>query len=233
MSMNTQLTERRAIITEILETHLTSDALEFALEVYDDCFAMALTFSPDEFCQCLSTLLLETALTEETRLALLSDLSDLQASPDSEIPETEDASDLADDSQPTEISPCYPVDTPWSTGMPINHKHRRQSRHYPRKPTLLMGTYRHKERTEQIQVIVEDLSQSGVGLLWFTPDNLATDDIIQLEFGLEDADHTVIRTSVSVRWVQDDIFGTQFVNPDELPQAFLDYLYQPIRDVYI
>jgi hypothetical protein len=95
-----------------------------------------------------------------------------------------------------------------------------------------MGSYRHAERPEKIQVSVEDLSRSGVGLLWFTPDHLATGDIIQLEFGLEDADHTVIQTAVCVRWVQDDIFGTQFVNPDELPQAFLDYLSQPIRELY-
>lgn len=224
MSMDTQLIERRALISEILDMHLTADALEFALEVYDDSFAPAVTFSPDEFCQCLSTLMLETVLTEETCLALLSDLRELRNSSDSAMPETESASSLADDSQPTEISPCYPVDTPWSTVMPINHKHRRQSRRYPRKPTLLMATYRHEEGTKQIQVIVEDLSQSGVGLLWFTPDKLETGDILHLEFGLEDADHTVIRTCVCVRWVQNDIFGTQFVHPDELPPAFFDYL---------
>ena len=230
--MKTKLIERRTMIAKILETHLSADAFEFALEVYDDSFATALTFSPDEFCQCLQTLLLETALTEETRLALLRDLNRLQTSPDSEMPESENTLGSADDGEPTEISPCYPVDTPWSTVMPVNHKHRPQSRRYPRKPTLLMGTYRHEERPEQIQVIVEDLSRSGVGLLWFTPDYLETDDIIQLEFGLEDANHTVIRTSVSVRWVQDDIFGTQFVNPDELPQAFLNYLDEPVRDLY-
>ena len=42
--MDTQLIERRAIISEILDRHLTADALEFALEVYDDSFAMAVTF---------------------------------------------------------------------------------------------------------------------------------------------------------------------------------------------
>jgi hypothetical protein len=230
--MNTQLTERRTIIAQILETHLTADALEFALEVYDDSFAMASAFSPDEFCQCLRTLILETDLTEETRLTLLRDLSELEISPDHERPETEGAGSLEDHRQPTDLSPCDPVDMPPSADMPINHKHRGQSRCYPRKPTLLMGSYRHAERPEKIQVIVEDLSRSGVGLLWFTPDHLATGDIIQLEFGLEDADHTVIQTAVCVRWVQDDIFGTQFVNPDELPQAFLDYLSQPIREWY-
>jgi hypothetical protein len=204
--------------------HLTADALEFALEVYDDSFAMAATFSPDEFCQCLSTLMLETMLTEETRLALLSELHELPISSDSTMLKTESAASLADDNQPTETSPCYSVDTPWSPVMPINHKHRRQSRRYPRKPTLLMGTYRHEASTEQIQVIVEDLSQSGVGLLWFTPDHLETGDVLHLEFGLEDADYTVIRTRVCVRWVQNDIFGTQFVDPDQLPPAFLDYL---------
>jgi hypothetical protein len=222
--MDTQLIERRTIISEILNIHLTADALEFALEVYDDSFATAVTFSPDEFCQCLNTLMLETTLTEETCLALLSDLRGLRNSSDRTMPEPESASSPADDSQPTEISPCYPVDPSWGTVMPINHKHRRQSRRYPRKPTLLMGTYRHEEGTKQIQVIVEDLSQSGVGLLWFTPDQLKTGDVLHLEFGLEDAAHTVIRTCVCVRWVQDDIFGTQFVDPDKLPPAFFNYL---------
>ena len=222
--MDTQLIERRAIISEILDRHLTADALEFALEVYDDSFAPAATFSPDEFCQCLSTLLLETSLTEETCLALLSDLREIRNSSDRAMPDPGGAASLTDDSQPTEISPCYPVDTSRSMVMPINHKHRRQSRRYPRKPTLLMGTYRHEEGTKQIQVIVEDLSQSGVGLLWFTPDNLEIGDVLHLEFGLEDAAHTVIRAPVCVRWVQDDIFGTQFVHPDKLPPAFFDYL---------
>jgi PilZ domain len=224
MSMDTQLIERRAIISEILGMHLTADALEFALEVYEDSFATTVTFSPDEFCQCLSTLMLETALTEEACLALLSDLRELRHSSDKTMPEPKSASSLADDSQPTEISPRYPVDSSCSTVMPINHKHRRQSRRYPRKPTLLMGTYRHEESRKQIQVIVEDLSQSGVGLLWFTPDQLEAGDVLHLEFGLEDAEHTVIRAPVCVRWVQDDIFGTQFVHPDKLPLAFFDYL---------
>jgi len=222
--MDTQLIERRAIISEILNMRLTADALEFALEVYDDSFATAVIFSPEEFCQCLSTLMLETTLTEETHSALLGDLRELRNSSDSTLPDPESASSLADDSQPTEISPCYPVDPSWSTVMPINHKHRRQSRRYPRKPTLLMGTYRHEEGTKQIQVIVEDLSQSGVGLLWFTPDQLEPGNVLHLEFGLEDADHTVIRAPVCVRWVQDDIFGTQFVHPDKLPPAFFNYL---------
>jgi hypothetical protein len=222
--MNTQLIERRAGISEILEMHLKADALNCALEVYDDSFATAVTFSPDAFCQRLSTLLPETGLTAETCVALLSDLCELRNSSDSAMPDLERAASPADDSQPTETSPCYPVNTPWSTVMPSNHKHRSQSRCYPRKPTLLMGTYRHEAGTEHIQVIVEDLSQSGAGLLLFTPDNLEIDDVLQLEFALEDAVHTVIRTSVCVRWVQDDIFGTQFVNPDQLPQAFLNYL---------
>jgi hypothetical protein len=140
--MDTQLIERRAIISEILDRHLTADALEFALEVYDDSFATAVTFSPGEFCQCLNTLMLETTLTEATCLALLSDLRGLPNSSDRTMPEPESASSRADDSQPTE----------------------------------------------------------------------------------EDAAHTVIRAPVCVRWVQDDIFGTQFVDPANLPPAFFDYL---------
>lgn len=97
-------------------------------------------------------------------------------------------------------------------------------------PTVLMGTYRRNEATEQIPVVVEDLSRSGVGMLWFAPDNLATDDILQLQFGLEDLDGTVIQASVRVRWVKDAIFGTQFIHPETLPRTFFRYLEKARQD---
>ena len=127
-----------------------------------------------------------------------------------------------DSSAPTDSAPGH--DTPVSTATTMHHKHRPQSRREPRKPVVLMGMYRHDGQSDTIPVVVEDLSQSGVGLLSFTPDSLAANDILHLQFDLEDENHTMIEALVCVRWVKHDIFGTEFVNPDTLPHAFFDFL---------
>ena len=220
IAMKDALIQRRNWVAETLEAYLSADDLEYSLELYDDGFSTLEAFNSDEFCQCLITLMPGTVFTEETHDAILDDLRKVEDSEEGMA--TEDGLTLAATGEPTEIIPRQ--NTPVTTIPPRPHPHRPQSRRDPRKPTLLMGAYRHEDQNKQIEVVVEDLSRSGVGMLWFTPDSLAIGEILSLQFDLDDLRHTVVEASVCVRWVKDDIFGVQFVEPDVLPQTFFDYL---------
>lgn len=85
---------------------MSADNLELSLEVYDDSFATASTFNPDEFCQCLSILLPETVLTEDILFALIVDLRNLQSSLENEVPEPEIEAEVEPEIEPGGSNPA-------------------------------------------------------------------------------------------------------------------------------
>lgn len=226
--MNDKLTERRSIVAQTLGPHLSAADLDLSLELYDVDFATSEAFSSDEFCQCLNVLLPETSFTDASFSSLLGDLGTLASLTDNTATEAEATFAVVEDSDSSGNSASH--DHPMSKATPMNHQHRPDSRRNPRQPVLLMGTYRHHDQTEKIPVVIEDLSRSGAGMLSFSPDQLASGDILQLQFGLEDSEQTLIETSVCVRWMQDNIFGAQFVHPEKLPQDFFDFLQVETKD---
>ena len=228
ITMHDNLNDRRAVVAKTLEPHLSADDLDLSLEIYDADFATSDEFSSDEFCICLNTLLSETRLSQESYSSLLVDLRPLSSSTEHTAVTVEDsAAGVTDrDASDRRTDP----DNPFSQAQFRPHPHRPESRHEPRTPVLLMGTYQHQGQSDRTPVVIEDLSRSGVGMLSFAPDALSPGDIVDLQFGLEDSDQSVIKTTVCVRWVQRDILGAQIVHPEALPQAFFDFLQVSAKD---
>ncbi len=102
----------------------------------------------------------------------------------------------------------------------------KQTRQYARKPTQLQGTYA-LERDDNIigEMTVENLSYDGVRLrLKSSGHRIYRDDVLLIQFSLDNKHNTVIREPIDIRYVQDDIIGAQFQNAYGMPKTLIEYL---------
>lgn len=102
----------------------------------------------------------------------------------------------------------------------------KQTRQYARKPTQLKGTFA-LERDDNIigDMIVENISYDGIRLRVETPDsNIYRDDVLLIQFSLNDQHQTIIREPVDVRYVQGTLIGAQFQNAHGMPKPLIEYL---------
>jgi hypothetical protein len=88
-----------------------------------------------------------------------------------------------------------------------------------RKKTRLLGTYvRHYPQTnkilEQGQMIVEDLSRTGLGFSTMNKHTIEVDDVLVVAFTLDDARKTDIRKAVRIRRIDDRLIGAEFLDHD-------------------
>jgi hypothetical protein len=101
-----------------------------------------------------------------------------------------------------------------------------QARQFARKDTHLEGTYLHEQGEEKTgHLIVENISYGGLQMRLSGPHTLLEDDKILIQFTLEQQRHgELIQETVRVRYVRDQVIGTQFIDSHGLPKALTDYL---------
>jgi hypothetical protein len=102
----------------------------------------------------------------------------------------------------------------------------RQARQYARKLTLLEGTFA-LARDDNIigDMIVANMSYNGVRLrVKSCGSNIHQDDVLLIQFSLDNKHRTVIRELIDVRYVQGDIIGAQFQNAHGMPKPLIVYL---------
>lgn len=102
----------------------------------------------------------------------------------------------------------------------------RQTRQYARKPTQLEGTFA-LERDDDIigEMIVENISYDGIRLRVKSPGgNIYRDDVLLIQFSLDNIHKTIIREPIDVRYVQNNIIGAQFQNAYGMPKPLIEYL---------
>ncbi len=102
----------------------------------------------------------------------------------------------------------------------------RQTRQYARKPTQLQGTFA-LERDDNIigEIIVENISYDGVRLrLTSSNGNIYRDDVLLIQFTLDNKHQTVIREPIDVRYIQNNVIGAQFQNVHGMPKTLIEYL---------
>jgi hypothetical protein len=101
-----------------------------------------------------------------------------------------------------------------------------QVRQYARKPTHLEGTFA-LERDDNIigDMIVANISYGGIRLrVKLFVGNIYRDDVLLIQFSLDNKHQTVIREPIDVRYVQGDIVGAQFQNAHGMPKPLIAYL---------
>ena len=102
----------------------------------------------------------------------------------------------------------------------------RQARQYARKLTYLEGTFA-LARDDNIigDMIVANISYDGVRLhVKSCGSNIYRDDVVLIQFSLDNKHQTVIREPIDVRYVQGDIIGAQFQNAHGMPKPLIVYL---------
>jgi hypothetical protein len=90
-------------------------------------------------------------------------------------------------------------------------------RQFYRKKTRLPGTYvKHDPRTNKIleraRMIVEDISQTGLGLCTLSRHTILVNDVLSVTFTLDDTQKTAIRKFVRVRRIDHRFIGAEFVD---------------------
>lgn len=94
-------------------------------------------------------------------------------------------------------------------------------KHY-RKDVRLPGEYTIQQSGEKGEIMVQDLSLSGLRFTSFRLHKIFTDDTLELKFNLDNPARTEIRRSAKVMWVRDRDVGAQYIGP-KLPERDLAF----------
>jgi len=79
-----------------------------------------------------------------------------------------------------------------------------------RKNVRLSGEYSIKGKKEKGEIIIKDLSLSGIKFESIRSNQISTDDILEVRFRLNNESKKEIRKEVKVIWVENRIVGAQF-----------------------
>ena len=92
-----------------------------------------------------------------------------------------------------------------------------------RKETELKGRYVNQScDNDEGSIIISNISMNGLGFHIVGAHKIAQDNILKVEFRLDDEQKTFIARRVKVREVQGDFAGVEFVNVDQYDK-FLDF----------
>lgn len=96
-------------------------------------------------------------------------------------------------------------------------------KHY-RKKVRLPGEYFVQRKNEKGDIIIEDISASGIRFASLKPHYISRNDTVELKFTLDNPTRTEIHTPVTVKWIIDHNVGGQFFDPKSLEKDLEPYL---------
>ena len=102
----------------------------------------------------------------------------------------------------------------------------KQARQYARKSTQLAGAYT-LERDDRIigDMIVENISYEGLRLRLLSPgDEIRRDDVLLVQFFLDNKYQTHVCEPVDVRYIQQNVIGVKFQNAYGMSKSMIEYL---------
>ena len=97
-------------------------------------------------------------------------------------------------------------------------------RRYYRKEVRLAGEYFFQEKDERGDILIEDISMTGIRFSTLKPHNISKDDTVELKFTLNNQRKTEIQTLVKTKWIKDRNVGAQFINLKHFKQDLVFYL---------
>jgi len=96
-------------------------------------------------------------------------------------------------------------------------------KHY-RKEVRLTGEYIAQKSRERGEVIIRELSLTGIRLESVKPHRISIDDMLEMKFILDNPMRTEIRKLAKVIWVKDRIIGVNFSEKELCAQVLGFYL---------
>ena len=97
-------------------------------------------------------------------------------------------------------------------------------RRYYRKEVRLTGEYFFQGKDERGDILIEDISMTGIKFSTLKPHNISKDDTVELKFTLNNQRKTEIQTLVKTKWIKDRHVGAQFINLKHFKQDLVFYL---------
>jgi PilZ domain len=97
-------------------------------------------------------------------------------------------------------------------------------RRYHRKIVQLTGEYFVQDKDEKGEVLIKDISMTGINFEALKPHNIAKHDTVELKFTLDNPDKTELNTLVKIMWVSDLNFGGHFIDQNRFKQDLVLYL---------
>jgi len=97
-------------------------------------------------------------------------------------------------------------------------------RKYFRKNAQLIGEYFVRGKDEKEEILIEDISKTGIKFATLKPPNFSKDDLVELKFTLDTPMRMEVRTRVKILWIIDRNVGAQFNDPKLLERDLGLYL---------
>jgi len=97
-------------------------------------------------------------------------------------------------------------------------------RGYYRKIVRLSGDYFVQEKDEKGEVLIKNISITGINFGTLKPHNISKDDIVELEFILDNRNKTELYSLVKIMWVSGLKVAGQFIDESSLKQDLVLYL---------
>jgi hypothetical protein len=89
-----------------------------------------------------------------------------------------------------------------------------------RKNFRLAGEYFLKEIDEKGEILIEEISASGIRFASLKPHNISKDDTVELKFNLDNPMRTEIREYVKIIWINDRDVGGQYIDQSRLKRIW-------------
>ena len=93
-------------------------------------------------------------------------------------------------------------------------------KHY-RKKVRIAGEYFVQEKDEKGEIIIEDISMTGIRFASLKPHNISRNDIVELKFTLNNPMRKEITELVKIIWIMDRNVGGQYIDPKSLVWDFI------------
>ena len=97
-------------------------------------------------------------------------------------------------------------------------------RRFYRKIVRLTGEYFAQERDEKGEVLIKDISMTGINFEASKPHNIAKHDAVEVKFTLDNPDKTELDTLVKIMWAKDLNVGGHFIDQVRYKQDLVLYL---------
>jgi hypothetical protein len=96
-------------------------------------------------------------------------------------------------------------------------------KHY-RKKVRLSGEYFVQGKNEKGEIIIEDISASGIRFSSLKPHYISRNDTVELRFTLDTPMRTQIQELVKIMWIIDLNVGAKFIDPKSIEKDLEFYL---------
>ena len=97
-------------------------------------------------------------------------------------------------------------------------------RKYYRKNVQLTGEYFVLGKDEKGEILIEDISKTGINFATLKPHNFSNNDLAELKFTLDNPMRMEVRTRLKILWIIDRTVGAQFNDPKLLERDLGGYL---------